>query len=125
MKEGEKEEIDIDIEIPPKILQDVLDDSRKQQADSSDCHLGDVKGDRKDKLEEYCTWTLQQVESDRWREALQAANQFAMDQFLELNSILQHPKVTAELMVKGGVKPGIALQFVSNIKKSQQEAKKP
>jgi hypothetical protein len=43
---------------------------------------------------------------------------------VELNSILQHPKVTAELMVKGGVKPGIALQFVSNIKKFQQEAKK-
>jgi hypothetical protein len=92
--------------MPPKILQDVLDDSRKRKAESSiDCRqcevqvsahgrhrnaaeatldgdLGDVKGDRKDKLEEYCTWTLQQVKSDRWREALQAANQFAMDQFL-------------------------------------------
>ncbi|KAK4148502.1 hypothetical protein C8A00DRAFT_47649 [Chaetomidium leptoderma] len=103
MKEGEKEEgIDIDIEMPPKILQDVLDDSRKRKAESSiDCRqckvqvlahsrhrdaaettldgdLGNVKGDRKDKLEEYCTWTLQQVESDRWREALQAANRFAM-----------------------------------------------
>jgi len=115
----------------------VLDDSRKGKADRSKCRqckaqvthgkhhdvaettfdrdLGDVKGDRKDKLEECYNWTLQQVESDRWREALQAANQFAMAQFLELNSILQHPKVTAELMVKGGVKPGIALQFVSNI----------
>jgi hypothetical protein len=147
MKEGEKEEqIDINIEIPPKILQDVLGDSRKQEADSSDCRqckvqvargkhrdvvettfdgdLGGVKGDRKDKLEEYCNWTLQQVKNDEWREALQAANQFAMDQFLELNSILQHPQVTADLMVKAGVKPGIALQFVSNIKKFQQEAKK-
>ena len=54
-----------------------------------------------------------------------AANQFAMDQFLELNSALQHPTVIASMMVKGGVKPGIALQFVSNIKRFQQEAKKP
>ncbi|KAF6789331.1 hypothetical protein CMUS01_16343 [Colletotrichum musicola] len=61
------------------------------------------------KLEEYCSWNLQQVKSDKWREALQAANQFAADQFLELNSILKHLKVAADLMVKGGVKPGIAL----------------
>lgn len=76
-----------------------------------------------DRLEEYCNWSLQQVKSDKWREALQAANQFAMDQFLELNSILKHPRVAADLMVKGGVKPGIALQFVSNINKFRQETK--
>ena len=133
MKEGEKEEeLDISIEIPPKILKDVLDDSRKRKADSSiDCrhckaHVsaygrhpettpgedpGDVEGDRKDKLEEYCNWTLKQVKSDRWREALQTANQFALDQFLELNSILQHPKVVADLMVKGGVRPGDPIRF--------------
>ncbi len=46
-----------------------------------------------------------------------------MDQFLELNTILQHPKVAAELMVKNGVNPGIALQFVSNIRKFQREGK--
>ncbi|KAF6808440.1 hypothetical protein CPLU01_15673 [Colletotrichum plurivorum] len=134
------------IEIPSTILRDVLDDSRKRKAeDAIDCRsckahvsahgrhrettldegLDDVEGDRMDRLEEYCNWTLQQVKSDRWREALQAANQFAMDQFLELKSILKHPKVAADLMVKGGVKPGIALQFVSNINKFQQEAKKP
>jgi hypothetical protein len=143
MKEGEEEEeVDVNIEIPPKIIKEVLDYSRKRKAeDSIDCRnckahgrhrakttlgedLGDVEGDRKDKLEEYCNWTLQQVKSDRWKEALQAANQFALDQFLKLNSILQHPKVAADMMVKGGVKPGIALQFVSNIKKLQQEAKK-
>jgi hypothetical protein len=82
-----------------------------------------VDGDRKDRLEEYCNWTLQQVKSGRWRGALQAANQFALDQFLELNSILQHPRVAADLMVKGGVKPGIALQFVSNIRRFQHEGK--
>ncbi|WQF77118.1 hypothetical protein CDEST_02132 [Colletotrichum destructivum] len=149
MREGEnEEEVDVGIEIPSTILRDVLDDSRKRKAESSiDCRsckahasahgrhrnaaeatltedLGPVEGDRSDILEEYCNWTLQQVKSDRWRGALQTANQFALDQFLELNSILQHPKVAAELMVKGGVKPGIALQFVSNIKKFQQEAKR-
>jgi hypothetical protein len=128
MKEGEKEEdIDVNIEIPPNILKAVLDNSRKRKADCSiDCrhckvHVspgedpGDVEGDRQAKLEEYCNWSLSQVESDRWRNALQIANQVAIDQFLELNTIRQHPKVVAELMVKNGVKPGIALQFVGNI----------
>lgn len=148
MNEGEKEEeVDVNIEILPKILKDVLDDSHKRKAEGfidyclCKTHVsahgrhrdaaemppgdGDVDGDRKDKLEEYCNWTLQQVESDRWRAALQLANQFALDQFLELNSILQHPKVVTDLMVKGGVRLGVALQFVSNIKKFQRETEKP
>jgi hypothetical protein len=142
MKEGEKEEdVDVDIEIPPNILKNVLDNSRKRKADGLiDCRYckvhvsahsrscdtaeitpgedpGDVEGDRQAKLEEYCNWGLTQVESDRWRNALQIANQVAIDQFLELNIILQHSKVVAELMVKNKVALGIALQFVSNIKK--------
>jgi len=44
-----------------------------------------------------------------------------MNEFLELNTILQHPKVIAELMIKNRVKPSIALQFVSNIKKFLQK----
>jgi hypothetical protein len=140
MKEGETEEdVDINIEIPPNILKNILDNSRKRKADSSTdcCHCkvhvsdtipgkdpADVEGDRQAKLEEYCNWGLTQVESDRWRNALQIANQVAMDQFLELNTILQHPKVVAELMVKNKVQPGIALQFVSNIKKFLREEKK-
>ena len=59
-------------------------------------------------LRKYCNWGLTQVKSDRWRNALQIANQVAMDQFLELNTILQHPKVVAEVMVKNKVQPGIA-----------------
>ena len=139
MKEWENEEdVDINIEMPPSIVKDILDNSRKRKADGSiDCRPckvhnpaqgkcsdaapgedpGDVEGDRQAKLEQYCTWTLTQVGSDRWRTALQVANQVAIDQFLELNTIWQHPKVVAELMVKNGVKPGIALQFVSSIKK--------
>ena len=46
-----------------------------------------------------------------------------MDQFLELNTILQHLKVVANLMVKLKVPLGIALQFVSNIKKFLREEK--
>jgi hypothetical protein len=138
MKEGETEEtVEVDIEIPPHILRNVSDNSRKRKADNSDCrhckvHVsetipgegsGDVEGDRQAKLEEYCNWGLTQVESDRWRNALQIANQVAMDQFLELNTILQHPKVVADLIVKLKVPPGIALQFVSNIKKFLREEK--
>jgi hypothetical protein len=142
MNEGETEEdVDINIEIPPSILKNILDNSCKRKADGAvDCrhckvHVsshsdtaetidpGDVEGDRQAKLEEYCNWGLTQVESDRWRHALQIANQVAINQFLELNTILQHPKVVADLMVKKGVAPGIALQFVSNIKKFQREEK--
>ncbi|KAF6783012.1 hypothetical protein CSOJ01_15944 [Colletotrichum sojae] len=150
MKEGEKEDdVDVNIEIPSRILGDILSNSRKRKAeDSIDCRgcrahassqgrlrdtgetscpqdAGEVEGDRMDRLEEYCSWNLQQVKSHKWREALQAANQFAADQFLELNSILKHPKVAADLMVKGGVKPGIALQFVSNIDRFVKETKNP
>ncbi|KAH6623189.1 hypothetical protein F5144DRAFT_623218 [Chaetomium tenue] len=78
MEEGEKEEdVDVNIEIPPQILKDVLDDSRKRKAedsigcrncktrvsahgrhhDAADTTLGedlaDVDGDRKDRVEEY------------------------------------------------------------------------
>ncbi len=91
MKEGEnKEKIDVNIEIPSKILQDVLDNSRKRKADASiDCRnckvrvlsdgrhcavettldedLVGVERDRMDKPEEYCNWTLQQVK-ERWME---------------------------------------------------------
>jgi hypothetical protein len=52
---------------------------------------------------------------------LQIANQVAIDQFLELNTILQYPKVVAELIVKNKVQPDIVLQFVNNIKKFLQE----
>jgi hypothetical protein len=140
MKERETEEdVDVGIDIPPRILKNVLDNNRKRKADGlTDCHhckthvsahsrscdTRDVEGDRHAKLEEYCDWGLTQVESDRWRSALQIANKVAMDQFLELNTILQHPKVVAELMVKNGVKPGIALQFVSNVERFQREEQK-
>ena len=127
IKDGETEEtIDVDIEIPSHILQNVLDNSRKRKADSStDCRrckdLGDVKGDRQDRLEEYCNWGLTQVKSDRWRNALQDANRVAMDSFVELNTALQYPNKVVDLMTREGVSEGAALQFVSNIKHFQRE----
>lgn len=86
MKEGETEEdVNVDIEIPPHILRNIMDNSRKRKADSpTDCrhckiHVSettpgqdsmDIEGDRRAKLEEYCNWGLTQVDSDRWRTAL-------------------------------------------------------
>jgi hypothetical protein len=139
MKEGETEDdVNVDIKVPPYILRNILDNSRKWKADNtSNCRYckvyaletipgedpGDVEGDRQAKLEAYYSWGLTQVNSDRWRNVLQIANQVAINKFLELNTILQHPKVVAKLMVKKGVKPGITLQFVSNIKKFLREEK--
>ena len=149
MNEGETEEdVDVRIEIPPHIIKNILENNRKRKADGSIDHRqckahassynrccdpaemptvenpGDVEGDRQAMLEDYCNWGLAQVESERWRQALQIANQVAINQFLELNTILQHPKVVVDLMVKNKVAPGIALQFVSNIKKFQRERRK-
>jgi hypothetical protein len=50
---------------------------------------------------------------------LQIVNQVIIDYVLELNTIQQHPKVVADLIVKNRVKLDIALQFVSNIKNFQ------
>jgi len=123
MKEGD---VDVSVEIPPNILKNILDNSRKRKADGSidyrqckvhaSAHsrccdtaemppredLGDVEGDRQVKLEEYCTWGLAQVKSDRWREALQTGNRFALNQFLDLNSILQHPSklISFQILIK-------------------------
>ena len=141
MKEGETEgDVDVDIKIPPHILKHILDNSRKRKAEdnSTDCRHckvhasetipgedpGDVEGERQAKLEEYYNWGMAQVESDRWRNALQIANQVVMDQFIGLNTILQYSKVVADLMLKNKVQPGITLQFVSNIKKFLREEKK-
>lgn len=145
MKDGETEDdINVEIEVPPEIAKDVLACSRKRKAESASsgrpckthvsahqdhhgaagmAHPGDpgVCGDRLEKLEKYCTWGMTQVKSDRWREALEAANKFAMEHLIELNSALQHPETITSMMVKGGVKPGSALQFVSNIRRFQQE----
>jgi hypothetical protein len=103
MQEGETEEdVNVSVEILPHILKNVLDTNRKRKADGSigcrSCKVhaihsedpGDVEADRQGKLKEYCNWSLAEVRRDRWREALQARIRFAMEQFLELNSIPQH-----------------------------------
>lgn len=59
---------------------------------------------------------MAQVKSNKWRHALQIANEVTINQFLELNTILYQPKDVIKLMEKNSVVPGIALQFVSNIK---------
>lgn len=144
MKAGDKvEDVDIDIDIPSHILKDVLDVSRKRKAEdpcdsrpcktqcghgcggkiTSDGNSVVIPGDIAQRLEQYCNWTVARTNSDRWRSPLEKGTQFAMDHFLELNSVLQHPKAASDLMIKGGVKPGIALQFVSkqNIEKWWKE----
>ena len=139
MKEGKtKKTIKINIKIPPHIFQYILNNSRKRKVnDSFNCYyckvynletlsgkdFGDVEGNRQAKLKKYCNCGLTQVDSDRWRNALQITNRVAINQFLKLNIILQHLKVVANLIVKLKISPGIALQFVSNIKKILQEGK--
>ena len=68
-------------------------------------------GDRAPRLEEYCSWTLTQTSSDRWRAALERTNTFVIDNLLELNSILERPDVVFNAMARGGVILGVALQW--------------
>ncbi|WYZ38365.1 hypothetical protein EsH8_III_000279 [Colletotrichum jinshuiense] len=140
MREGDNEdEVDVNIEIPSKILGNILNDSRKRKAeDSVDCRsckargrycdtgedLRDVVGDRKEKLEEYSNWTMAQVEDGGWRAALQVVIDVALAEYLDLNTMMQHPKDIVALLASCGVKLGIAWQFVSNIRTFQQETKK-
>ncbi|KAL7940328.1 hypothetical protein V8C42DRAFT_337869 [Trichoderma barbatum] len=150
MKEGEKDE-DVDVDfIPPHILSEVLKASQKRKAsDTGDgrpckthvlahCGLGcglkaaetdsvEITGDRAQRLEEYCNYTVEQTNSDRWRSELEHVTQFAMDNFIDLNHVLQHPRDTAEFMIERGVKHGVAWQFASRSyilqwwKESQEE----
>ncbi|KAK3937088.1 hypothetical protein QBC46DRAFT_366439 [Diplogelasinospora grovesii] len=82
-----EEEVDVNIKILPYILKDVLNDGPDMAKNPKD-----VQVDKKGKLKEYY-------------------------QCLKLNSILQHLKLILNIMVKGGVKPGFTLQFVSNVKR--------
>jgi hypothetical protein len=75
MNDGETEEdVDVDIEIPPYIVNHIMDNSRKRKAElaPNDCRrcktcvsksisdedLGDLNGDRQVNLEQYCNWGL-------------------------------------------------------------------
>ncbi|KAN0122967.1 hypothetical protein V8E51_001293 [Hyaloscypha variabilis] len=99
MEEGDMEEdVDVSVEIPPNILKNckVHASAHSRCCDTAKMppgeDLGDVEGDRQVKLEEYYTWGLAQVGSDRWREALQTGNRFILNHFLDLNSILYNIK---------------------------------
>uniref|UniRef100_A0A8H7K6P3 Uncharacterized protein n=1 Tax=Bionectria ochroleuca TaxID=29856 RepID=A0A8H7K6P3_BIOOC len=106
MKEREcVEEVDIDIDIPARIL----------------TGTSSLLWDAAHNLQEYCTWVLAQVQSDKWRRELEVAIEFAMDQCLDLNSIVKHPQVILNAMVQGRVKLGSALQFTGNVDRFRKE----
>ncbi|KAI4599592.1 hypothetical protein KJ359_001689 [Pestalotiopsis sp. 9143b] len=140
MKEGETEaDIDVAVDIPPRILQDVLNESRKRKAAAPEscrpCKIHtslhtshgfvtgaateeqfvSISGDRARRLEEYCCWGMAQTEDEVWKMGLRACNDCAMDNLLDLNAVLQYPLTVVDLLNDGGVKRGIALQFVSKI----------
>lgn len=103
--EDNPDEVDVNVEIPATILRDIMQDP------------GDDSGDPAQRLQDYCTWALAQVQSDRWRKELQVAINYAMDECLDLDSITKHPQVIVNAMVRARVKLGTALKFVSNIER--------
>lgn len=130
MKEGEKFEDVQNIEIPADIRNKILRMSKKRKANGdagcrsckSNVSPGGshteplfISGDPTEKMRDYCTWNLMDVQSDRHRGGMEAANQFAMEELLDLNSIHQHPNAVKDAMVAKGVPLGSALRFVSNI----------
>ncbi|KAH6661717.1 hypothetical protein B0J14DRAFT_622130 [Halenospora varia] len=88
MKEGETEEdVDVRIEIPPYIIKNILENNRKRKADGSIDH----------------------------RQCKALASSY--NRCCDTAEIPPHLKVVVELIAKNKVALGIALQFVSNIKK--------
>ncbi|KAL7939957.1 hypothetical protein V8C42DRAFT_356547 [Trichoderma barbatum] len=104
MKEGDNpDQVDVNVEIPAAIRKDIMQDP------------GDDTGDPAQMLQEYCTWILAQVHSDRWRKELQVATNYAILECLELDSIAKHPQVIVNAMVRARVKLGTALKFVGSV----------
>ncbi|KAM3490547.1 hypothetical protein MY3957_006161 [Beauveria namnaoensis] len=126
VKEGEGFEDVEDIEIPLHFRREILSESRKRKANGDigcrNCKTRgvagaerlEVSGDPDDLLEEYCTKNLN-MQSDRRRDGMEAANRFAMEALLDLATIHQKQDTVTEKMVASGVPLGSALLFVSGI----------
>lgn len=131
MKEGESFEDVQNIEIPAELRSKILRMSKKRKANGdascrsckSNVSPGRgshaepllIPGNPTERMRDYCTWNLMDVQSDRHRDGMEAANRFAMAELLDLNSIHQHPNAVKDAMVAKGVPLGSALRFVSNI----------
>ncbi|CEJ90275.1 hypothetical protein VHEMI06069 [[Torrubiella] hemipterigena] len=74
-----------------------------------------ISGDPKQKLQEYATWDMMELRSDRWRNGMERAHEYAMEQLLDLYSVQKHPEFVKNTMVAQGVYLGSALRFISNI----------
>ncbi|KAM3490242.1 hypothetical protein MY3957_006481 [Beauveria namnaoensis] len=125
MKEGETFADVQEIVVPHDIREKILNASKKRKAngeiDCRNCKTRtpiverlEIAGNPEEKLEEYCTYNLN-VQSDRYRNGMEAANRFAMDETLDLASAHQFQDAVKDAMVAKGVPLGAALRFVSGI----------
>lgn len=110
MREGDNpDEVNVNVEIPAAIRKDIMQDP------------GDDSEDPAQMLQDYCTWMLAQVRSDRWRKELQVAINYAIHECLGLDSIAKHPQVIVNAMVRAQVKLGTALKFVNSVDKFRKK----
>lgn len=98
----------IDSDIPATVMEEIFGG-------------GDDSADPAQRLQDYCTWVLAQVQSDRYRKELEVAVKFAIDECLELASIAKHPQAIVSAMVRSRVKLGTALKFVGGVEKFKRE----
>ncbi|KAJ2982300.1 hypothetical protein NQ176_g1473 [Zarea fungicola] len=124
--EGENFEDVQDVEIPQHFRRDILSKSRKRKANGDigcrNCktrNTGEaeplqIPGNPDEKLQAYFTKNLD-VQNDRRRNGMEAANKFAMDELLDLATVHLKQDIVSEKMVASGVPLGCALAFVSGI----------
>ncbi|KAI9146746.1 hypothetical protein HJFPF1_13484 [Paramyrothecium foliicola] len=98
-------EIDLDVDIPAAILNDVMYNPEGASVDPSQ------------ELKDYRSSTLMHMPSDTWKREWELAAKYATDECLDLDSVLEQPQVIANAMVQAGVKLGTALRFTGNIRK--------
>ncbi|KAJ6788121.1 hypothetical protein PWT90_07396 [Aphanocladium album] len=118
-----------DIEVPERFHRKIIGDSKKRKAcadiDSrnrkTNSDRGDgyrerleVPGNPEQKMTEYCTFNLN-VQSDRHRSGMEAANRVALDELLDLATVHQYQQAVKERMLAKGVPLGSALRFIEGV----------
>ncbi|KAF1730669.1 hypothetical protein CRV24_008738 [Beauveria bassiana] len=118
-----------DIEVPERFREKILEDSKKRKAcgdinsqnrkansDRGDGYREplDIPGNPEEKMMEYCTFNLN-VQSDRHRCGMEAANRVAMDELLDLATVHQYQQAVKERMLVKGVPLGSALRFIEGV----------
>ncbi|KAI9146671.1 hypothetical protein HJFPF1_13576 [Paramyrothecium foliicola] len=72
-------------------------------------------------LASYEEWSLKQVNDEGWKSNIRLGFQVAHQECLDLHFVRKNPKLVVDILVKCGVKPGIAGQLAVNVDRWDKE----